>query len=51
MGEPVITLHTPQRSLETLRALAASGHSGLAKAAQRELRDRVNAALRKAVAS
>lgn len=39
-----------QRSLETLRALAASGRSGFAKAAQRELAERLNEALRKAVA-
>lgn len=47
----MLTLHTPQRSLETLRALAASGHSGLAKAARAELQRRTTEALRKAVTS
>ena len=32
-----LTLRPPQRSLETLRAIAASGASGLAREAQAEL--------------
>lgn len=47
----MITLQRPVRSLETLRALAASGRSGLARAAQKELAARTLAGLRKAVGS
>lgn len=43
----MLVLRKPERSIETLKALAASGSTGLAKRAQAELRDRVTADLRK----
>lgn len=42
-----LTLTRPQRTLEQLRALAASGSSSFAKRAQAELRARVAEQLRK----
>lgn len=42
-----LRLRRPERSIETLKALAASGATGLAKRAQAELRERVTADLRK----
>lgn len=41
----MLTLRKPERSLETLKALAGSGSSGLAWAAQAELKDRMNKSL------
>jgi hypothetical protein len=45
----MLTLQKPRKSLDTLKALAGSGSSGLAKRAQAELRARTEAALRNAV--
>lgn len=45
----MITLQPPVRSFDQLKALAASGSSGLARKAQAELRARTIEALRKAV--
>lgn len=42
-------LRMAERTLEQLKALAASGSSGLARAAQAELKARTLAALRQAV--
>lgn len=42
----MITLRRPERTTEQLRALAASGASGLARKAQAELRERVHAEMR-----
>lgn len=47
----MLRLNTPQRSTEQLRALAASGASGLARQAQAELRQRMNDALAASLAS
>lgn len=47
----MITLRPPEKSDAQLKALAASGASGLARKAQAELRARTNEALRKAVVS
>jgi hypothetical protein len=41
----MLTLRKPERSLETLRALAGSGSSRFARPAQAELRERMNKAL------
>lgn len=42
----MLRLQPPERSLAQLRALAASGASGLARKAQAELRARINAEIR-----
>lgn len=47
----MLRLNTPQRSTEQLRALAASGASGLARQAQAELRRRTSEALAASLAS
>lgn len=47
----MITLRPPQPSIETLRALAASGSSGVARRAQAQLRQATINGLRKAVQS
>lgn len=44
-----LKLTPPQTPLPTLRAIAASGSSGLARKAQAELRERITAELRQAV--
>ena len=44
-----LTLKPPVRPISQLKALAASGASGLAKAAQEEIKRRTNEALRRAV--
>lgn len=45
----VLSLKAPEPTTAQLRAIAASGSTGLAKKAQAALRDRVNAELAKAV--
>jgi len=42
----MINLKPPERTLETLKALAASGSSHFARKAQAEVRQRVHACLR-----
>lgn len=44
-----LKLSAPERPVQTLKALAASGSSRFARAAQIELRNRVTEALREAV--
>lgn len=47
----MLRLQRPERSIEQLGALAASGSSGLARRAQAELRERTSKALAASLAS
>jgi hypothetical protein len=42
----MLTLHKPERTIEQLKALAASGSSRFARKAQAELQQRIQASLR-----